>query len=105
AIRHAVGDPEPDLGLALHRVFPAIGFFHSDAENADDGLAAHGGAKFLSVLPVRPRRHETAPSLAIGEKRGRKLADFFHVERTRRAAPGVWDDAGIGINLAHLGVP
>ena len=101
----AVGHPEADLRLALHAVLPAIRLLDADAEDADDGLAAHGGAEFLAVLPVRPRRGQPAAGLPVGDQRGRQLADPLHVQRTGRAAAGVRDDAGVGIDLADLGVP
>src|SRR5437773_4016527 len=105
AVGRAVGDPDSNFSLALHGVFPAIRFFDSDAEDADDGFAAHGRAKFLSVLAIGPRSGETAAGLAVGDERGRELADFRHVERTGRATSGVRDDAGVGIDLANLAVP
>src|SRR5207247_5379296 len=100
-----IGDPDSNFSLALHGVFPAIRFLNADAEDADDGFAAHGRAKFLSVFPVGPRRGKTAAGLAVGDERGRELADFRHVERAGCAASGVRDDARVGINLANLAVP
>jgi len=43
--------------------------------------------------------------LAVGHERGREFADFFHVKGTGRAAAGVGNDAGIGIDRTHGGVP
>src|SRR5580765_369979 len=105
AVGRAVGDPDSNLSLALDGVFPAIRLLKTDAEDTDDGFAAHGGAKFLSVLAVRPRRGKTAARLAVSDERGRELADFRHVERTGRAASGIRDDAGVGIDFANLAVP
>src|SRR3989442_602408 len=105
AVGRAVGDPDSNFSLALDGVFPTIRFFNSDAEDADDGFAAHGRAKFLSVFAVGPRRGQTAAGLAVGDERGCELADFRHIERTGRAASGVRDDAGVGIDLANLSVP
>ena len=104
-IGHAIGDPDTDFSLCLHGVFPAIGFFEADTEDADDGFAAHGGAKFLSVFAVRPGRSETAPRLAVGDQRGGEFADLPHVERTGGASSGVGNDAGVGIDLACFAVP
>ena len=101
----AVGHPQANLGLALDAVLPAVGLLDTDAEDADDRLAAHGGAKFLAVLAVGPRRRESAAGLAVGEQRGGELADALHVQRTGRAAARVGDDARVGIDPADLGVP
>src|SRR6266516_3314075 len=105
AVGRPVGDPDSNFSLALHGVFPAIRLFDPYAEDADDGFAAHGRAKFLSVFAVGPRRGKTAAGLTVGDERGGELADFRHVERTGRAASGVRDDAGVGIDLANLAVP
>src|SRR5439155_547387 len=105
AVGRAVGDPDSNFSLALHGVFPAIRFFDSDAEDADDGFTAHGRAEFLSVFAVGPGRGKTAAGLTVGDERGCELADFRHVERTGRAASRVRDDAGVGIDLANLAVP
>src|SRR5207247_5468276 len=100
-----IGDPDSNFSLALHGVFPAIRFLNADAEDADDGFAAHGRAKFLSVFPVGPRRGKTAAGLAVGDERGRELADFRHVERAGCASSGVRNDARVGINLTNLADP
>ena len=60
---------------------------------------------FLAVFAIGPREHDTAAGLAIGHQHGREFADCLHVERTERAAAGIRDDAGIGIDLADFGVP
>ena len=75
AVGDAVGDPEADLRLALHRVLPAVRLLHAHAEDADDRLAAHRGAVFLGVLAVGPGGHQPAARLAVGEERGGQLAD------------------------------
>ena len=105
AIGDSVQDPNANLGVALHAVLPALRFFDADAEQADDGFATHGGAKFLAVFSIGPRRHDAAPGLAVGYQHGSQFANGFHVQRTQRAAAGVRDDAGIGIDLAHRAVP
>ena len=105
AVGDAIRHPEANLGFALDAVLPPIRLLDADAEDADDGFAAHGGAEFLAVLPVGPRGGQPAPSLPVGDERRRKLADALHVQRARRAAAGVRDDAGVGIDLADLGIP
>ena len=105
AIRDAIGHPEANLRFALHAVLPAIRFFEADAEDADDRFAAHGGAKFLPVFAIRPRRSQAAAGLAVGDEGGRPFADFLHVERTGRAAAGVRDDAGVRIYFSDFAVP
>ena len=69
------------------------------------GLLPIVGAVLLRVLAVGPRGHEPAPRLAVGEQRRGELADGLHVERAGRAAPGVRDDARVGVDLADLRVP
>src|SRR5262249_2029566 len=72
---------------------------------ADNWLAAERGAKFLSILAIDPRSSKPTTRLAIGEQRFGQFADFFHVERTGRAAAGIRNHTGVGIDLARLAVP
>src|SRR5207247_11478928 len=76
-----------------------------DAEYAADRLAAERRAVLLRVLAVRPRRHQAATGLPVGEQRRRQLADRFHVERAQRAAAGVRDEPGARLGRAGLFVP
>src|SRR5262245_58557405 len=101
----AVDRPEPDLIAALNRVFPAVGFFYSHAENPHDRFTSEGRGIFLAVLAVRPRRHQAAPSLSVGEERGREFSDGLHVEIAERAAPRVGDEAGVRVDLLDLAIP
>ena len=55
AVGGAFGHPEPDLGLALHRVLPAIRLFDADAEDAADRLA--GPSPRGTPSPRRPLSH------------------------------------------------
>ena len=106
---HAVGDgvedPDADFGVAADAVFPAIGLFEADAEEADDGLVAHGGAIFFGGFAHEPGRLETAARLAVGDEHGSALADRDGVERIVCAASVVGDGAGFGIDCADLCVP
>src|SRR5512146_3157799 len=75
---HAVGDsvehPYAYLGVTLNAVFPAIRFFKSDTEQANDGLVAHGCAIFIDRFPDEPRGGETVPRLAISHQHRRPFA-------------------------------
>ena len=77
--RMSVGDsverPQPDFRAALNRILPPVSLFHADAEDAADGLRAHGRAVLLGVLPISPWRHQAAARLAVGEEDGRQFAD------------------------------
>src|SRR5262249_59186488 len=105
SVRHPVGHPQADLRLALHAVLPPVRFLDADAEDADDGLATHGSSVFLPVLAVRPGCREPAASLSVGDEHGGEFADALHIQRTGRAAAGVRDDAGVGVDFADLRVP
>ncbi len=105
AVRQEVRGPEADLVRALHGVLPAVGLLHADAEEADDGLAAEGGPVLLGVHADGPGRHEPVARLTVGHEHRRQLADALHVEPAGGAAPGVGDDAGVGVDLADLRVP
>ena len=106
---HAVGDgvedPDADLGVGVDAVFPAVGLFDADAEEADDGLVAHGGAVFFCGFAHEPWGCEAAASLAVGDEHGSALADLDGVERIVCAAAVVRDGAGFGIDFADLCVP
>ena len=71
---HAVGDgvehPDANFGVAVDAVLPAVGLFEADAEEADDGLVAHGGAILLGGFAHEPRGLETAASLTVGDEHG-----------------------------------
>src|SRR5207253_5152974 len=95
----------PNLRLTLHAVLPPVRFLDADAEDADDRFATQGGAELLAVLAVRPRRRQAAAALPVGDQHRRQFADALHVQRAGRAAAGVGDDAGVGMNLADLRVP
>ena len=69
------------------------------------GLRPIAARYSLPFLPLAHGRHQAAPRLAVGHQRRGQLADPLHVERTGRAAAGVGNDAGVGIDLAHLGIP
>src|SRR5262245_59566942 len=105
SVGNTIGHPDAKLCFTLERVFPTIGLFQADAENASDRFVAHRGAIFLAVLAVSPRGHQTAARLPIGKEDGCPLANFFHVERAGRSAARIGNDAGIGIELPHLRVP
>ena len=105
AIGDAVQCPDANFRGALDAVLPTVRFFQPDAEQADNRLAPHGGAIFLAVFAIGPRKSDTAAGLAIGHQHRRQFADLPHVKRTKRAAAGIRDDAGIRIDLADLGVP
>jgi hypothetical protein len=105
AVGQEVGDPEADLVPVLHRVLPSIGLFDSDAEEARDGLAAQRGTVLLGVHPDGPGGHEAAARLAIGRHHRREVADPLHVQAARGSAARVGNDAGVGVDLAHLRVP
>ena len=81
AVSKAVRHPDPDLCLAMHRIFPAIGLFDAHAEDAHDGFASQRGAIFFPFLSVAPGQRHAAAGLAVGKQRGGKLADGLHVER------------------------
>ena len=66
-VGNAVVCPKADLSIGLHRIFPTVRFFNTDAKNASNRLAAHRGTIFLSVLAVGPRGHGSTARLLIGE--------------------------------------
>ena len=105
AVGDAVERPEADFGAVLHRVLPAVRLFDAHAEDAADGLVAHGGTVLLGVFAVGPGSHQAAARLAVGEEDGGELADGLHVEVAEGAAAAVGDVAGGRIDLADLGVP
>src|SRR5262245_51950608 len=105
AVGGSLRDPDANLRLTLHGILPAIRFFNANTEDADNWLAAERGAKFLSILAIDPRSSKPTTRLAIGEQRFGQFADFFHVERTGRAAAGIRNHTGVGIDLARLAVP
>ena len=96
-VGHPLGNPQPYLRFALDAILPAIRLFHADAEDADDGFAAHGGAEFLPVLAVGPRRGQAAACLPVGDEHGGKFADALHVQVTGGSAAGIGDDAGVRV--------
>jgi len=53
----------------------------------------------------RPYGHEAAACLTVGEEDGRVFTDVFHIEVAERAAAGVGNEAGRGIDFANLAVP
>ncbi len=56
--------------VAVDAVFPAVGLFEADAEEADDGLVAHGGAILFCGFAHEPGRLESAASLTVGDEHG-----------------------------------
>ena len=84
AVGRALGHPDPNFRLALHRILPAIGLFEANAEDSADRAATHDGAILLGAPAVRPRRHEPAPCLVVGELNRRELAGGLHVRRSVR---------------------
>ena len=99
AVGGALGDPETDLRLALHRVLPAIRLLEPDAEDAADRPASHHRAQFLRSPPVVPRRRQAAPRLVVGELDRRQLAGRLEIGRAVR------DEARTGVGGAHRRVP
>ena len=99
AVGGSLGDPEPDLGLALHRVLPPIRLLEAHAEDPAHGPPPHHGAVLLAVTAVRPGRRHAAARLRIGELDLRKLVGRLQVGRTIR------DDARVGIRRVNGRVP
>src|SRR5215475_924783 len=104
-MRDPVNHPEPYLVAALDGVFPAVRLFHTNAENADDGLATQRRAVFLPVLAIRPGRHKAAPRLAVREERRRQLSDGLHVEIAERPTTGVRNETRVRVDLFDFRVP
>ena len=84
AVGGSFGHPEPDFGLALDRILPAIRLFEADTEDAADRLPPHHRAVFLRAPAVGPWRREAAPRLVVGELNGRQLARGLEVRRPIR---------------------
>ena len=99
AVRRAVGDEHAHLGLALDRILPAVRLLDAHAEDAADGPHAHRRAVLLRAAAVGPWHGEAPARLVVGELDGRALAGRLHVRRTVR------DEAGLGVEASHVGVP
>ena len=106
---HAVGDgvedPDADFGGGVDAVFPAVGLFEADAEEADDGLVAHGGAILFGGFAHEPGRLESAAGLAVGDKHGSAAGGFDGVEGIVGSAAVVRDGGGLRIGFADFSVP
>ena len=100
-----VGDPDADLRRGLDRILPAIRLLDPHTEDPHDGLAAQRRPVLFAVLAVGPGRGEPAPRLAVGEQRGRQLADGLHVQVAQGAAAGVGDVARRRVDFADFGIP
>ena len=100
ALRRAARHPQPDLGLALHRVLPAVRLLDADAEDPADRAPVHHRVVLLAAPAVRVRRRQAAAGLVIGELDGRlHQPGGAHVGRT------VGDEAGARPRAADVGVP
>jgi hypothetical protein len=87
------GDPELHFGFALHRVLPAIRLLDADTEDPRDRPLSHDGAELLGAPAVRPRRHQAAPGLVIGELDVGELGRGLHVGRAIGNEPRRGSDA------------
>ena len=105
AVGDGVGSPDADLGGGVDAVFPAVGLFETDAEEADDGLVAHGGAILFGGFPHEPGWLESAASLAVGDEHGSAAGGFDGVEGIVGSAAVVGDGGGLGIGFADFCVP
>src|SRR5215475_3317959 len=104
-LRDAIGYPETNFIIGLHRVLPAIFIFDADAKNTSDCLLPHGGAIFFTIFAVCPWRHQTATTLTVSEERWCKLANRFHIERAECTAACVRDVTGFRVDLLDLLIP
>src|ERR1700676_5347498 len=100
---HAIGDalqqPEPKLGGALDRIFPAVGVVVADAGNTGNRLAAHHATENLCVPSRGPWWHDGGvAALAISGNHFGPLADARHLGAVNAAH--VHQAACLGIYLS-----
>ena len=100
ALRRAARHPQPDLGLALHRVLPAVRLLDADAEDPADRAPVHHRVVLLAAPAVRVRRRQAAAGLVIGELDGR-----LHQPGGAHVGWTVGHEAGARPRAADVGVP
>ena len=100
ALRRPARHPQPNLGLALHRVLPAVRLLDADAEDAADRPPVHHRVIFLAAPAVGIRRRQAAAGLVVGE-----LDRRLHQPGGAHVGRSVGHEAGARPGAADIGVP
>ena len=102
---NAIVSPQSNFSIGLHRIFPAVRFFHPHAEDAANGLASHGGTIFFAVLAIAPGRHGSTTRLLIGEQCLGKLSHCFHIQFRQRSTTRIGNECCVWIHGTNGLIP